>query len=418
MAFLRRRWPEPIRKLRSERAQDRDDGDGLSVSADNAQGQGQAQATSQTISVNTTHGGGSGGSKRPKSPGWLTVLMDLFARFLIVLGFLGAAAMLVAVGFILGFDKGEEEMLERWARFPIGAEAPTSSPALEGGPCRGFEDGICPEARRQKWSIDLSRHYLRRGDAEVAIDEREKARIFFDWAVQTGRPVGADSARLAAKRLQYLNLTCDYDEESLARISRDSEYNVLGGTITTRQRQRALKALSHYTGDVTGRFNASTRRAVERFQNELWFDRTGVLTAEQTVLLVCGAAEIGQDPESQNLLGAMYAVGLGVRQNTDKALTWFNEAARQGSADASWNLALLFGTRTTESSVLVCDADLSPDRADSYLKEAYDAGHPGAVQAVERYGELDPEDRWTRISGDLRTPEALTRVGKGCNPNG
>lgn len=420
MTFLRRRWPVPTRKLRDREEESiREDGD-LDVLADNTQGQAQGQASAQTINVSTASNSSNSKTSgdEPKLPRWLSTLLDLLAKALVGTGVAGLTALIALIGAYFGGEAAREEVMAEWAAFPVGAETPSASPAIEGGPCRGFEEGVCPEARKNKEWIEWSRYYLRRGDAEVAIDEREKARIFFDWAVEVGRPVGAQSARFAAKRLQYLNLTCDYDEQSLARIARDNQYNTLGGSISTKQRQRALKALSHYTGEITGRFNGETREAVDRFQSELWFDRTGVLTAEQTVLLVCGAAEIGQNAESQNLLGTMYAAGLGVRQNTDKALQWFNEAARQGSADASWNLALLFGTRTTEASVLVCDADLSPERADSYLKDAYDAGHPGAVQAVERYGELSPEDRWTQLSGDLRTPEALTRVGKGCNPNG
>ncbi|MEM9837895.1 MAG: peptidoglycan-binding protein [Pseudomonadota bacterium] len=326
--------------------------------------------------------------------------------------------ILIIVVWQVSYNAGEREVLEEWAEYPLFTEEPFVLPAREGGPCSGFSEGRCPEATETSASMDRARYFLRRGDAEKALDQSEKARVFYSWSVETGRPVGAQAARMAATRLQFMNLTCDYDATSLARIARDNNLNALGGEISTAQRQRALRALAHYVGEITGRQSRQMRESIRRFQSSLWFDETGVLTSEQVVLAVCGAAEIGLDAASQNLLGSMYAVGLGTRQSTDKALLWFQEAARQGSADANWNLALLFGTQTTESSVLVCDADQNAERADSYLKDAYDAGHPGARQAVELYGDDTPEERWRSISAQIRKPTALTRVGKGCNPNG
>jgi len=336
----------------------------------------------------------------------------------VILGVIVMIALAAAIASSLGFNAGRESAIDEWASYPLETPAPYAEAGQEGGPCTGFNPGLCERARTQKGVMDVARYYLRRGDAEASVGSVEKARRFYEWSVEVGRPVGAHASRYATTRLQFLSLTCDYDERSLARIARDNEANALGGTITTSQRQRALRALSHYVGDITGRQSRETREAIRRFQASLWFDETGVLTSEQVVLSVCGAAEIGLDAGSQNLLGSMYAVGLGTRQSTDKALQWFQEAARQGSADASWNLALLFGTQTTESSVLVCDADQNAERADSYLKDAYDAGHPAAREAVELYGNDSPEERWRSISGTLRTPEALSRVGKGCNPNG
>ncbi|MEM1380558.1 MAG: hypothetical protein AAGH41_08035 [Pseudomonadota bacterium] len=331
-----------------------------------------------------------------------------------------AILVVVAIGLTasVSYRAGEETVLAEWRAYPTSAAVPYALPAREGGPCAGFSEGVCPEATELRSNMARARYFLRRGDAEVTIGSVDKARRFYEWSVEVGRPVGAIASRYATTRLQFLSLTCDYDARSLARISRNNAANPLGGEITTEQRQRALRALSHYVGAITGRQSRETREAARRFQSSLWFDETGVLTSEQVVLAVCGAAEIGLDAASQNLLGSMYAVGLGTRQSTDKALQWFQEAARQGSADANWNLALLFGTQTTESSVLVCDADQNAERADSYLKEAYDAGHPAARQAVELYGDATPEERWRSISAQLRTPEALLRVGKGCNPNG
>ena len=364
--------------------------------------------SSDDLQANYASGGGGYGP----SPGATIQLTFIILLVLVLVGIAGA----ISASF--GFRAGEEAAMDEWANYPLETPAPYAEAGQEGGPCAGFNPGLCERARTQKGTMDVARYYLRRGDAEASIGSLEKARRFYEWSVDVGRPVGAHASRYATTRLQFLSLTCDYDERSLARIARDNQANALGGRITTAQRQRALRALSHYVGDITGRQSRETREAIRRFQSSLWFDETGVLTSEQVVLSVCGAAEVGLDASSQNLLGSMYAVGLGTRQSTDKALQWFQEAARQGSADASWNLALLFGTQTTESSVLVCDADLNAERADSYLKDAYDAGHPAAREAVELYGEDTPEERWRNISGSLRKPEALSRVGKGCNPNG
>ncbi|MEE4213411.1 MAG: tetratricopeptide repeat protein [Parvularcula sp.] len=403
---------------------------------------GGADAQAQTINVNTTSTS-DGSAPCPPKPRGVCISVRFCITIVLTISFV-TGTIGFGGGLQVGVSTGLLRGLEAWAEYPLdlsvlresrgetntsaSSARPTLPPgapwdggpydAEEGGPCRGFERGRCPEALRTEWALDLSDYYRSRGDAEVYLGEFDKAKVFYDWAITVGRPAGAYAARVAAIRLNFLGLTCHSDEDSLARIARDKEFNILGGEITTLQRQRALKALAHYAGPLDGHQSGELREAIRRFQASLWYSETGVLTAEQTVLLVCGAAEIGQDAASKNLLGTMYAAGLGVRQNTDKALLWFNEAARQGSADASWNLALLFGTQMTEASVLVCDADLSPDRADSFLKEAYAAGHPAAVRAVERYGEEDPVMRWRKLAGDLNQPEALSRVGKGCNPNG
>jgi hypothetical protein len=417
-----------------------------------------SSSSSDTVNVNIsgTKTGGGGAQTNDDKPTkddeilqdkplarFLRLVSGFVTRTLVAFGLVGVVVALFLTGFIFGRDAGTEETYEQLSDFPLGSDMPSlgepvegglcnvtasgscnepvmapSLAGLEGGPCRGFDEGTCAQALKEREQAERARYYYHRCNAETAYGREDRARVFCQWAVEIGRPVGAQSAQDAARRLRHLNLTCDYDNRSAARVGRDNAFNPLGGQIRTDQRQRALKALAHYHGEITGRIDGATRRAVQAFQEELLFDRTGALTAEQTVLLVCSAAEIAEDPASQNLLGTMYAVGLGVRQSTDQALHWFNEASRLGSVDAAWNLALLYGTRTTESSVIVCDADLSVERADSYLKEAYDAGHPGAVRVVERYGEETPEKRWQRISGELNKPEALKRVGKGCNPNG
>ena len=375
-----------------------------------------AGANSQTVNVVSDSTSGASTSAEPNGVNW-------FKRILLALMVLISGGTLVggvaSYSIQIGVERGKQEARYFYKNFPTFNVQTGSLVDSDGDPCVVDVEGVaCSPVATEDQKRDLSTYYLKRGDADIAIDNLPRAKASFDLSISIGRPVGAGSAALAATRLQYLNLTCDYDEESLARVARDNEYNILGGEIQMDQRQRALAALRHYTGPIDGKHSQEVRDGVRAFQTSLWFPETGVLTSEQVVLLVCGAAEIKQDVESMTLLGVMYATGLGVRQNTDQALQWLESAANVGSADASWNLALLFGTRTTESSSLVCDATQNPERADSYLHDALRAGHPGAIQAWDRYKDETPAVRWNKISSELRTPEALERVNQSCNPNG
>ncbi len=53
-------------------------------------------------------------------------------------------------------------------------------------------------------------------------------------------------------------------------------------------------------------------------------------------------AEYGRDPEAQYLVGTMYASGQGVERNARAAATWYEQAARQGQADAAFALGFLY----------------------------------------------------------------------------
>lgn len=309
-------------------------------------------------------------------------------------------------GFFAGLDQRTVEQT------PFVAEE-----TPEGGPCRRWSEGYCAEAEDTKSAIQWSRYYLRRGDAESALNRWNSARNFYRHSINLGSGVGAQSAIYAAKRIQYQTMTCEFNDASLARISRDFDKNPLGALIEMKQKQQALKALAYYSGNVDNKHGAGTRRAIREFQADLWFDQTGVLTAKQTVLLICAGAQIAKDIGSQNVLGIMYAGGLGVRQNTDYALNWMEMAAQRGDADAAWNLALMYGTKTVLSSVHVCDAVQNAERADSYLREAAQSGHPAARRAYHKYAGAEPSKRWSKLSGDLNKPESMDRVGRGCNPN-
>lgn len=300
---------------------------------------------------------------------------------------------------------------------PVPSPGPEIVTAAEGGPCRRWSNGACREAEDVQGAIDWARHYLRRGDAESALQNWDRARYYYRASIDIGSSVGAQPAIKAAKRIQFQSMTCEYDNESLARIARDFDKNPLGALIEMKQKQQSLKALGYYTGNVDNKHGAETREAIRRFQDDLWFDEKGVLTAEQTVLLICGGAHIAKDISSQNVLGVMYAGGLGVRQNTDFAMDWLESAEQRSDSDAAWNLALLYGTGTVHSSVQVCDAVQNAERADSYLAEAATGGHPAAKHAIRQYPQLSPKERWRKLSGDLNQPEAIKRVGRGCNPN-
>lgn len=342
-------------------------------------------------------------------------LLDIIFKLVILLVLIGAVYALCRYAFFYGYEKG---YWDGWfdARQAQEVQYPSTETA-EGGPCRRWSDGFCQEAKNTQSAIQWSRHYLKRGDAESALERWTSARGFYRAAMDLGSGVGAQSAIYAAKRIQFQSMTCEYSQESLARIARGYEDNPLGALIKMKQKQAALSALGYYNGEIDNRHGPDSRAAIRDFQSDLWFDQTGVLTAEQTVLLVCGGAQIAKDISSQNMLGIMYAGGLGVRQNTDFSLDWLEAAAQRGDADASWNLALLYGTQTVLSSVQICDAVQNAERADSYLKEASDAGHPIAKNLRHKYASKAPAKRWSLISGDLNQPKSMTRVGRGCNPN-
>ncbi len=167
-------------------------------------------------------------------------------------------------------------------------------------------------------------------------------------------------------------------------------------------RQRALAALGYYNGEVDGNYGPMTRRSVRDFQSDLGFDLTGVLTPAETVTLVCHAALTARDAHAQNLLGIMFATGLGLDQNIDTSLEWLETAAERGHAGANFNLAVMYGTGTVQGSYRLCGIVESPERADSYLRRAADLGHDRARRLRSVVGvNGEPGARWTRISQAL-----------------
>ena len=278
----------------------------------------------------------------------------------------------------------------------------------------------CVDRRQFLTCADESRYWFNRGEAEMAVGNTGLARAFFSEAIEMGRSCGAESAVLASRRLGALNLTCEYSPESLARISRNAyDEGVDGAIIDLRIRQRALEALGHYQGTIDGKYGPQTRRAVSEFQRELGFEETGDLSPLETVYLICSAADNARDRNAKNVLGLMYVTGLGVVQNTDTGLLWLKDAADSGDIDALYNLAIIYGSGTVLSSYRMCDVVESVERADAYLMEARDGGHPIATQLLLTYGALRPADRWQAIkSRELEKVEFYNErfgvLGKAC----
>ena len=269
---------------------------------------------------------------------------------------------------------------------------------------------------------DAASRQFNLGEADMAVGRTVNARNRFERAISVGRECQSDYAVRAGKRLAALNLTCEYTPTSLARISRGYYNNPEGGAIIDLpSRQRALRAKGHYSGAIDGKYGPSTRESVKRFQRELGFNESGDLTPIETVYLICSAAETHADLKSINTLGVMYLAGLGVVQNTDRGIQWLTQAAERDNEDAMYNLALVYGTGTIVNSYRLCGNVENIARADSWLEQSANNGHPPARRLVELYGHLPPSERWIEIRKELELNDfyldRLEPVGEACNPN-
>jgi len=264
--------------------------------------------------------------------------------------------------------------------------------------CAAGEDG--PDAPR------LSRCWLNVGDAYQAVGRTDEAREAWDQSLIAGSyGGGAQAALIAQQRLQtaVLQLSCPTTPRSLNRIAYGaSQREDSGDIIQLVSRQRAMAALGFYSGPVDGSYGPMTRRSVRDFQREMGFDQTGALNSQETVTLICHAALNARDADSQNLLGIMFATGLGVQQNIDSALEWLDTAADRGNGSANFNLALIYGTGTIQGSYRLCGLVESPERADSYLRRAADLGHARAQRLRREFsGGGNAAERWAGISRAL-----------------
>ncbi|WP_417494931.1 peptidoglycan-binding protein [Maricaulis sp.] len=265
---------------------------------------------------------------------------------------------------------------------------------------------ICADGQNGPGAPRLARCWLNVGDAYQAVGRTDEARDAWDQALIAGSyGGGAQAALIAQQRLQtaVLQLSCPTSPQSLNRIAYGaSESEDSGDIIQLISRQRAMAALGFYSGPVDGSYGPMTRRSVRDFQREMGFDQTGALNSQETVTLICHAALNARDADSQNLLGIMFATGLGVEQNIDSALEWLDTAADRGNGSANFNLALIYGTGTIQGSYRLCGLIESPERADSYLRRAADLGHERARRLRQEFtGGDSSAERWAGISRAL-----------------
>ncbi len=104
--------------------------------------------------------------------------------------------------------------------------------------------------------------------------------------------------------------------------------------------QFALKALRFYTGPIDDDIGGYTLSAIEDFQGANFWYPSGRLRPYELVMLIRLAALSG-DEHSQTTLGYMYACGVGVPADEYRAVRWYEEAYRQRSALAAYNLGVL-----------------------------------------------------------------------------
>jgi Putative peptidoglycan binding domain/Sel1 repeat len=282
-----------------------------------------------------------------------------------------------------------------------------------------------------------SRQALKLGEASYADGDKDEARACWRTAIELGKtdPDGAEPANQAQWRLQTMTTTCKWTPESLAAITRDYEARSTD-LITVKTQQHALTALGHYDGPINGQLGPQTRAAIRKYQRERSEDETDILTPLQITHLICNAAETTRDLVSENTLGVMYTVGLGVEQNIDKAQQWLTDAANRRHADSQYNLALLYGTRIILDSYRLCDVPRAPEQAEKYMQEAA-AGPPGSQgqhRAMilmsqfgpgSKYGALSAPDRWMLIERQaidkIRSGPFASKfqhIGKKCDSNG
>jgi TPR repeat protein len=264
------------------------------------------------------------------------------------------------------------------------------------------DTNYCDESAEALASADKARVCLRMGDAMLAAGDVDLALRYFRAAIARGRKYGAQASVIAGERMRALSTTCEYTTDSLLEIARGAPG---ANFIDLAHRQRALRAMGYYNGPIDNEYGPQTRDSVRRFQREIGFDETGALSPLETVLLICQAAETKSDRDSQNILGIMYAAGLGVVQNTDLAIEWLDRAARRSSAEAAYNLAIIYATGTILSSYRLCDIVENDQRAEAYYRDAQRLGHSQA-----RNESFDAFKN--RVVGEERTH--LEQRGRSC----
>lgn len=280
-----------------------------------------------------------------------------------------------------------------------------------------------PDSNRdaaQYWA-GVSRCYLKAGDSRLAVADVGGAKVLWGQAISVGQQYGSEASISAQRRLGMYTSACRPTDETLKAISWDFA-DQHGELISVLAIQQALQALGFYEGRLDDRLSQDTRNGIRNFQRAMEFDETETLTPLQTVYLICNAATQSNDSGSKNTLGIMYAIGLGVVQNTDLGLNWLQQSARQHNAEAAYNLAILYGSGTTQNSYRLCDIAMSAEMADSYLIQAANGRLPRAMDIYRKYfgKKFTARQRWDRIDAELQKDPVyahrLKMLGKKCAP--
>lgn len=270
----------------------------------------------------------------------------------------------------------------------------------------------CPQGDKKcevRVEADDARKELNLGDAEAAADRFEAARVHWQKAVDLGFETGSQAAIVAQKRLQMYTLSCSFNKVSLAKLSEMLANPYPNCLVNTAVLQQALCVLGYYQGAINGELTENTRTAIRKYQRDMAFDETGVLTPRQVVLLIANGAETARDENSQTTLALMYASGVGVVQSLPFALAWLTNASGRGYGKASLYLALLKGTG-------FCGFPVMLDHATQYMREACQQKEPSALLLQKKYGGIaDSVTRWAKIGSDPVSVLALQVIGPTCN---
>ena len=133
---------------------------------------------------------------------------------------------------------------------------------------------------------------------------------------------------------------------------------------------------------------------------------------KKTELPALKAAAEGGDPESQFKLGALYANGRAVEQDSHKATEWLEKAARQGWTAAQTLLAWIYtkgnvthdGPRAAQWYMAAAEAG-DPD-AMCALGDIYRSGIPGVERSVQAMLS------WYQNAANYQQPKAQYMLGK------
>lgn len=247
-------------------------------------------------------------------------------------------------------------------------------------------------------------------------DDKE-ALLFFRLAADREIPTAAAYAdslagrvRMAGKQKEqfeekYINwqppLPSDYRDDTpylkkLERENKEAEARELREALERTDRiptlliQEALNALGYRAGAEDGNFGPSTRAAVRRWETdkvkkvkslsaeEKLARVDGLLAPAEKVDLIKAAAGRGH-PKSQYTLGLLYAEGIGVEADGDKAVKELKKASEH-LAIANYALGMIYirGTTGVEP--------IQPDSAEAryYLSQAYARGYTPALEPLRQ----------------------------------